>query len=272
MKARKKVPAVEKNRHRDWLKRNEDGQTPPMIAKADGYDVRTVRRGIKSAREEREKLNARTELLRNALDDHFKDMVTFTEKIADYIDNYRPSRGLTIELLSKEPLWVCLKEHLPRATMWRELNLWDQMQHDIEEQKRMGGESMVDWFNDNGVSPEECGIDRDELAGHLGGTLLESWSYQDPIKPEGIAVEKGKGGLMDIRYGRYHMFSVPNDMVEAVCDVLGKLHLYANELEELDMIRRGHVKLQELSNKIHEELTGIKLRRILPGECRYCPF
>ncbi len=52
--SRIKKPAVRPELRREWLRRNEtEGESPPEIAKQDGYDVRTVRKQIEIERQER---------------------------------------------------------------------------------------------------------------------------------------------------------------------------------------------------------------------------
>ncbi len=78
MRRRTKKPAVRPEVRRQWLRRFEEyGESPPEISKADGYDVRTVRKQIEYAREERELREARAMVLRNDLERHYSDLCEF---------------------------------------------------------------------------------------------------------------------------------------------------------------------------------------------------
>ena len=81
MRRRGKRPAAPPNTYREWLQRSERGETPPEIAKADGYDVRTVRRNLELARQEREQREARSVVYSRALEDHYADLVVFAARL-----------------------------------------------------------------------------------------------------------------------------------------------------------------------------------------------
>ena len=82
MARRIKKGAVRPELCKQWLRRfEEDGESPPHIAEADGYDVRTVRKQIEKAMQEREMREARVMVLRDALEKHYKDLYTFAETL-----------------------------------------------------------------------------------------------------------------------------------------------------------------------------------------------
>ena len=82
MKRRTKKDPVKPDKRHEWLRRNEqNGESPPQIAAADGFDVRTVRKQIQIAREEREAREARGAVLRNAVELHYKDLCGVAEDV-----------------------------------------------------------------------------------------------------------------------------------------------------------------------------------------------
>ena len=71
MGKRTKKPPVRPEVRKDWLNRYEkDGESPPQIAKSDGYDVRTVRKQLQEAQREREIREGRLTVLRKAIEGH----------------------------------------------------------------------------------------------------------------------------------------------------------------------------------------------------------
>ena len=116
MARRIKKPAVRPELRRQWLRRyEEDGESPPEIAKADGYDVRTVRKQIEVERQERERREARSTVLRQALEKHYADLCDFAQKL----DLELARVGGSLLMLKNDPMWSALREHLPRSTIWK---------------------------------------------------------------------------------------------------------------------------------------------------------
>ena len=77
-----KRPLVEPAKRREWFKRfEEDGESAAEIARSVGYDVRTVRKQIELMRQERESREARFTVLRQALEKHYADLISFAEKL-----------------------------------------------------------------------------------------------------------------------------------------------------------------------------------------------
>ena len=81
MVKRTKKPPVRPERRADWLRRYEElGETPPKIADADGFDVRTVRKQLEIARRERDQRDARISYVRQALELHHQELCQLAEE------------------------------------------------------------------------------------------------------------------------------------------------------------------------------------------------
>ena len=81
MAKRIRKPAIKPEQRLDWLRRYEDGESPPKIAENDKVDVRTVRKHIEMAKQEREVKEARSMVLRNALELHYRDLCDCAKKL-----------------------------------------------------------------------------------------------------------------------------------------------------------------------------------------------
>ena len=115
MVKRIRKPAVKPEVRRQWLRRyEEEGESPPQIARADSYDVRTVRKQIGAERQERERRDARSVVLRHALEQHYADLYSFAQKL----DLQLTMEGSTLDMMRGDRMWSALREHLPRYS-WR---------------------------------------------------------------------------------------------------------------------------------------------------------
>lgn len=82
MVKRIKKPPVKPEVRKSWLKRHEQGESITDIAVNDQFDVRTVRRHIEQAKQEREVKEARSMVLRNALEAHYSDLCDYAERLS----------------------------------------------------------------------------------------------------------------------------------------------------------------------------------------------
>ena len=115
MGKRRRRKKVELERAQDWLERSESGESPKKIGGKDGYDVRTVRKYIELASEEREGKEARAAVVRGAYEKHYKDMVNFANSLDNEIDAEIP----VSQTLRENRMWEALKEHQPKASLFR---------------------------------------------------------------------------------------------------------------------------------------------------------
>ena len=80
-------------------KRYEQGETPPQIAERDEFDVRTVRKHIELARQERDVQQARSGVLRDALENHYRDLLETARNVEKQM-----SGEVLVSLEKEQPL------------------------------------------------------------------------------------------------------------------------------------------------------------------------
>jgi len=131
MSKRIKKPPVKLEQRQDWLERYELGESPPKIARSDGFDMRTVRKHIEQAKQEREVKEARSMVLRNALERHYQDMCDYAQRLDSEIT------GQTVDSwsLHDEQIRAALRQHLPRSPIWAYLNQYATLPQRITELK-----------------------------------------------------------------------------------------------------------------------------------------
>jgi hypothetical protein len=134
MAKRIKKPPIRPEKRKEWLGRFEvDGESQPQIALKDGFDIRTVRKQIELAKEEREAREARTLVLRSALEKHYEDLRKFAEKLDSEI------RGVANvpPLPDDDLIDGALRQHLPRSPLWSYLAKREALHYALEEQKQL---------------------------------------------------------------------------------------------------------------------------------------
>jgi uncharacterized protein (UPF0335 family) len=267
MAKRIKKPLVQPEKRKQWLKRfEEDGESSPQIAKNDHYDVRTVRKQIELARQEREAREARFVVLRQALENHYADLVSFVQKLDSHIvDSYLPMGA------KDDRLWRALHEHLPRSPLWK---LISRMEHlndelgDIEKRakERLHGEVENKSSLDFSPKPSQLGLYADGLIGAVIHHLSLEVPRQD--KFEKVSVREG---MVEVRYGPWVCALAPKDRVEDIQKFIAGLMDGVSKWPEYNDRRRVLADRYQVNEAIREELATIILRRIVPGRCKYCP-
>ena len=66
--------------------------------------------------------------------------------------------------------------------------------------------------------------------------------------------------------------SEAKDYVPIVHDVLDDLESSLRDSQEYRDLEKTVAEISRLGTKLREELAVIRLRRIVPGRCRYCPL
>jgi len=275
MGPRIKKPAVGVDIRRQWLRRfEEEGQSPPQIAEADGYDVRTVRSQIQFAREERETREARALVLRKALELHYDDLIAFAVKLDSAL--LKPS---VIPLPERDDrMCTALREHLPRSPIWKALNRWEHLvtkMWQLEDaaktrlHEQVGSIDSFMFIQNRG----DIGLHPDGLSAVVAECLKSTARFPDRRLPdERFTTESMPEGLVRIAYGAWSCATVPLSQEQEAKDLVADLMNQVGQWPECNSMERVIAELSKLLETLREELATIKLRRIVTGRCRYCPI
>ncbi|MBI4284745.1 MAG: hypothetical protein HY670_02445 [Chloroflexi bacterium] len=278
MAKRTRKPPIKPGVRRNWLKRHEEnGESPPQIAAQDKYDVRTVRKQIDLAKQEREAHEARSLVLRNALELHYSDLRQFAEKLNAQISG--AGRVQTAE--DDDFLQAALRQHLPRSRIWAYLLERQSLPQKEEEQlgsiaklieQAAKSERRLTPVVDAGLKGVIPVIVEVLVAqakqwshGNLGITLADN-----------LVAEPSGEGLVSIRYGLCQMGKTDkehaDEYVRIVLDVMTDLQSQLREWQAYRDIEATITEAEHLGRKLRGELAIIRLRRIVPGRCKYCPL
>jgi len=255
-----------------WLHRHEEnGESVLQIAKRDIYDIRTVRKQLDLARQERETRETRLMVLREAAQAHYGDLC----KCAAAIESALDGRSFGV-IGTEDRMCVALRQHLPRAPLWKYLQQWNNLQQDLE-QTRADLRTKYE---------EDLSKDPQLTSAFANGTedipaMVDFFTKQTEFWSQGgsgvdiaqvFKTESASEGLVNLRLGGYNIGTVAESRVNAVKKALlgfrEKLPIFA-EYQKLEQRRK---ELDELAPEIREELAIITLRRVVPGRCKYCPI
>lgn len=272
--ARARKPAVRPDLRRDWFRRSEeDGQSPPEIAKKDRYDVRTVRSQIELERQEKERREARSIVLRQALEKHYSDLCIFAQKLDSHISGGSGS----LSIMKDEPMWSALREHIPRSSLWKNSGRWETLQEELRQaivelrkqlESRVGSKSPLPFPKESGEFGLSSGI-VDLLVAHI---IFKARGEAGLDERTDFTLEKADQRTTSIDFGSYTIGKVPNDQVPEIKKLVRDLMKETTTLEEHGEMSRLLNNLDRVKHELHDELLVIILRRVVSGKCRYCPL
>jgi len=277
MDKRGKKPPVTPEQGRDWLMRHELGETVPQIAEKDDYDVRTIRRHIELAKQQREVKEARATVLRNALERHYEDLCNFAGRLDPTIAKNIPNPSSADDNFME----AALRQHLPRSPIWGYLTNRGSLQQEYTElsveakarvEQAVRAERSFDPLLSAGLTEVVPGII------NALDFQVEHWSlgYEGLKVGTDLRTEPEGEGQVQLCYGFSRMDIVKSEDAKGYLSILKEIikrleqkianwELYKKSLKANDEISR-------LDRKLHEELSVIRLRRIVPGRCKYCPL
>jgi chemotaxis protein histidine kinase CheA len=277
MGKRIRKPPIKPEERRDWLRRSEEnGESPPQIAKKDVVDVRTVRKQIELAKQERENREARSTVLRNAMESHYNDLRNYAERLNTQVSgkvNTPPSPD-------EEFIEAALHEHLPRSPIWDYLRKKQNLEKTEAEQLK-NIKLLIEQLVKSDCQFHLSFIEINKLFPDINKALesqAKDWSLgREGINPKDhLHIEPEGIGFVNICYGAIRLRRIDaahaDEYLEILREVLPKLESSLKQSEQYQELEKTVAELDRLNRKLREELAVIRLRRIVPGRCRFCPL
>lgn len=256
-----------------------EGKTFKAIAKETKRHWQTVRKYALKALQEREGRDLRREALKEALVDHFKDLVEALGSIDGLLvmPGYELTHGWRpmIPELRNRLLIVGLKDyHARESPLWSWWDSWNAARENYEAnasalQKRMSEHLALLEKSRPGVS----------LMNEMGKVVLQraiafahGSSIYDPSMLR-VRPPAGKKTEMDgeeLWLGEFTQLATGRGM-DGLREEISRLMGDVGEWEETEETQRLYRQMAETKGKIEEEVAVLALRRAFPGRCRLCP-
>ncbi len=271
MSKRKNV-RIEAQQRLDWLRRSEQGESPPAIA-ADKYDVRTVRKHIALARREREVKEARAVVVRDALERHYKGMVSFAQKLRKSVSG---DQALPADFRD-DPYWAALKQHQPQSPLWKLLARWDRILDELKQSEGLFEARLeADLRSDTRLKGLPSSHLESAVNGIVAALLFQAsrWGRGEPGLNLGDNFKKtsAEGGLFKVEYGAFNMDEQTAggaDVIEkAITDYETNVTSWKEYRDLTDLIGQ----MLAIKKKALDQLTVVIMKGVVPGQCKYCPL
>jgi Mg2+ and Co2+ transporter CorA len=261
----------------DWLRRFESGESASKICDTDDYDVRTVRKHIERARLERESREARNAVMRNALELHYADMHNLAESWNSELRGLNQTSGS----LDDDLIESALRQHLPRSPLWTYRSRFlAQNQKMVQQKQELASLIEPTVKTDVRIAAlASSGLDQITIS------LIEALKFQSEQWAEGSAGLNVQSNLLcepagesevKLRYGGRQFGAVDKKQSEKIMEVVRKvvvdMESFVRKSETFKDLEKTYNEIERTKEKLREELAIIRLRRIVPGRCKYCPL
>jgi len=272
-----KKPPVTSEQVQDWLSRYDQGETARQIANKDSYDVRTVRSHLQKAVQEREKHEARATVLRNALEAHYRDLCNFALKLdpTNLPNVVIPSLPADDEIMES-----ALRQHIPRSPIWKlkvrqeklaqeYAQLLVQTRADLEKKIPDSLEplNLSSRFSEviSGVS--RVFTSQTELRSQNDITTKISGFLR--VAPEGNGYRSQLGSSL---LGFFENKEDAEGLNTLLGPVIDNIEKSIKDSPVLVSLKDKYSELERNNQKLHGEISVIRMRRIVPGRCKFCPL
>ena len=268
MTKRSKKALVKPVMRRDWLKRfEEEGQSVAEIAQADHYDARTVRKQIEIARQERESREARSFVVRQALEKHYADLLSFAEKLDSGIIHSSLPMGI-----KNDRLWAAFHEHLPRSPLWKLIDKTERLNDEVQDIEKKAEQRLTDKVKKESsfnlvFQPGVPGLYDQALLGAINYHLHDN----PPRALLPITLSPLSETLTTVNYGGWPYAAMPTTQIEKATEFIRSLMTQVCQWPEYEELRKTLSERNKVTSVINEELVTIHLKRVIPGHCKYCP-
>jgi hypothetical protein len=220
---------------------------------------------------------ARNSVMRNALELHYADMRNLAEIWNSELRGLNQSPGS----LDDDLIESALRQHLPRSPLWNYRSRWlGQNKKLLEQQQELAGIIKQTVKTDIRIpSITRSGLNQ------LTTSLIEVLKFQSEQWAEGSAglnpqdnllSEPVGEGKVNLRYGFAQLGAVDQKQsgttLEVVRGLIVNLESFIRKPEAFQDLKKTYNEIERLKEKLREELAIIRLRRIVPGRCKYCPL
>jgi len=274
----KKYSLTEK---KNWLDLYEGGRSETWIAEEVAHcDVRTVKKGIDEARQERRASVAEVELLKNAIRNHQDTLLNAMKQRlsnlklppVDLVPNSREENTGAYE--ESGTIWELLREHLKRDPIWGHLEKWDKAYSSYIESRIAFKEKTKSLLKEKTGfdvldNPKDPPFIHSHTAVHqlyqIG--LRQVMEMPDNTDPQNEIKADEKSGT--VRFRNSVFSECPGDEQKCAEGIRGAFKELPKSLEALNLLPT-YADLKESMIKARRALEELLLLEMIPGHCRVC--
>jgi hypothetical protein len=292
---------------REWLRRYEEGEPEVSIAKKAHCDVRTLKKGLELARRERDMASVRTELLKQSLQGHQKDLRDVVDSLRSTFvmpapdlpvgkDKYgAPLRislpgarahwslqnGFEVEVGGEgTTLWNLLQQHLQGDPVWAYLDSWKKLVS-VHLGDRVALRDKTAWLLEKRTRLQvvEDG-EATSKKNFIYGVGVDFWYHvylqwaleskdKTYLKKHTERITVTPTGYVEHGHGSPVIAYAPGTEKKRKKAIIKALE-ELQESSEIKNVKTSFNMIEQPMSKAREALEDISLLRFVPGRCRVC--
>jgi hypothetical protein len=235
------------------------------------------------AMHERETKDARSTVLRNALERHYDQLCRCAERL---VEQTTADAKINIDALSpntneinpyESQLKIALRQHIPKSPLWKLLSEEAKLRVRVEEFKQPFNKKIETSISSDPTLTSQ--LTNEENAVVRG--IVEALTHQvrfwvtgsGTLNPnDNLKSEPAEEGFIHLKYGAFNLGKVKKENVELVRETISDWTTRAQEWKEFDELKKAESDLRRVHQNLNDEIAVISLRHVLPGRCKYCPL
>jgi len=289
---------------REWLEKFERGVTETQLASRAKRDIRTIKKGLEDARRERVASQARAELLKEAMRDHNKHLLSTVNDLISALkvpsageilpwdqqftsgsiklagmtavyENLVTPNAITVKLdVEDKEEWDLLKEHLKRDKMWPSLNQWKKKVAILLESRIR----LKQLFAKTLEKQTGCKIVKESATGFFIYSLSMDIVFQDILEQlvsltaevsfeDNIQIDTENGG---VRYRSSFILAQARGKEKECRSRILEAIKQVLETNQARNVTATYKDVDELTSKLSKTVNQISLMGLVPGQCSIC--
>lgn len=258
-------PPVSWDQAVEWERRNRQGETVPQIASKDDFDIRSVRKHINRVKEESETTEARTELYKEVLREHFQELTDIARQLDRAVNDESD-----VTPIVAHPMAKALQEHLPKSQLWPALGEWKTNLTEERQAVVNLREAIKKAVSKDGPLAAAFKDGHMDVEGVTN--LIISQVEQADFDPAKVKPSPMESDAFQVKYDEYLLGVIRNTNLDILIKALGQFIPGLQNLQEFQHLAQIRKTQAELKSSILDTLTGIIYKKLVPGRCRFCPF
>jgi hypothetical protein len=262
-----------------------EGKSFKAISVEVGRHWQTVRKYTIKALQEREGKELRRDALKDALNGHFKDLVSALDSLGKMLQLpeqvwREPTNGWQApvpERRNRLLLQALRDSHVRESPLWSWWDSWNKMREAYDRallplQKKLTGE-LTKLHRSYPKASFELTDDLTEILLTRSVSIAQGRALYDPsmlgVNPS--TRKDGEREVEELWLGQSTRLATGQNMAE-LKERLSNLMENMGEWEEVQELARHYRQMAETRDLIEEEVEVLSLRRAFPGHCRLCPI
>ena len=256
------------DRH-NWLEQYEQGSRIDKIARESGRTQRTINEHIARARREIQQKEVTAGLLTQAYQKHYSQLLKVAEAIGQAAQKANADGILGAADLETQILYQGLRAHIPRNQLWRAIKTWEESSLELDRDSQRRRSTIMSLLAKDSAEWPEIQVEGfvqsfcNAALRVADGRSFDLTEYRVEASEESSQLRWSNFLLADGVPSQRRLEEIQQRHQKLVQNLIGP--------EVIAPLVSLMARWQSARDVIQEEVVVLRLRQMIPGQCRLCP-